>query len=167
MHKLWKAAYIAAGLLALAGCAPSAPDAGSKADEEALRKGTEAWISAYSKGDIDALLALYADDAVAMPPGAPIVATREGLQDYFTTDIATSAGTVVELGPSAAGVSGRYGWHAGAFLIKDTSGNKVNAGKYLEVWRKQGDQWRLLRVSWNFDAPPASAGVPAAVPPAS
>jgi ketosteroid isomerase-like protein len=167
MHMLKGAALVAAGLLALAGCAPSAPDAGNtKADEDAMRQGTEAWVAAYSKGDVDAILALYAEDAVVMPPGVPAATNRDALRDFLTTDIATSAGTTLELGASSSGVSGNIGWHAGAFTVKDTSGNAVGAGKYLEVWRKQDGKWLILRDTWNLDAPPASPSMPAA-PPAS
>jgi len=163
MHKLRKAAFIAAGLLALSGCAPSAPDAGSsKADEETMRQGTQAWIAAYSKGDIDALLALYAEDAIVMPPGVPAAAKGEALRAFFTTDIATSAGTTFEMGDSTTGVSGNLGWHSGTFAVKDTAGNTVGTGKYMEVWRKQDGKWLILRDMWNLDAPPASMAAPAA-----
>ncbi|MGE0581563.1 MAG: DUF4440 domain-containing protein [Steroidobacteraceae bacterium] len=163
MQILRQAALVAAGLLALAGCAPSAPDAGnSQADEETMRKGTEAWVAAYSKGDVDAILALYAEDAVVMPPGVPAATNHEALREFLTTDIATSAGTTLELGASTSGVSGHLGWHAGAFTVKDTAGNAVGAGKYMEVWRKQDGKWLILRDMWNLDAPPASAMDPAA-----
>ena len=157
MRILGKAAWVAAGLLALAGCAPSAPGAGnSKADEEAMSKGTEAWVAAYSRGDVDAILALYAEDAVVMPPGVPAATNQESLREFLTTDIATSAGTTLELGASTSGVSGDLGWHAGAFTIKDTSGVSVGAGKYMEVWRKRDGKWLILRDMWNLDAAPAA-----------
>lgn len=164
MDTFRKAALVAAALLSLAGCAPSAPEAGnSKADEDAMRQGTEAWVAAYSKGDVDAILALYAEDAVVMPPGVPAASNHEALREFLTTDIATSAGTTLELGASTSGVSGNLGWHAGAFTVKDTSGNLRGTGKYMEVWRKQDGKWLILRDMWNLDAPPttAAAGAPA------
>lgn len=165
MPMLRRAALVAAGLLALAGCTPSAPDASSsKADEEAMRKGTEAWVAAYSAGDVDAILALYADDAVVMPPGASPMTDPNALRAFFTTDIAISAGTVFELGESTAGTSGNLGWHAGVFAVKDTSGNTVASGKYVEVWRKQDGKWLILRDMWNTDAPAPPAGAPGAPP---
>lgn len=165
MQMLRRTALAALGLLALAGCTPSAPDAGSsKADEETMRKGTEAWVAAYSAGNVDAILDLYAEDAVVMPPGAPPMTDREALRAFLTADIAVSAGTVFELGASSAGVSGNIGWHAGVFAVKDTSGNTVGSGKYVEVWRKQDGKWLILRDMWNTDAAPAATAAPGAPP---
>lgn len=78
------------------------------------------------------------------------------MREFLTTDIATSAGTTLELGASTSGVSGDLGWHAGAFTIKDTSGVSVGAGKYMEVWRKRDGKWLILRDMWNLDAAPAA-----------
>ncbi len=162
MHKLGKAAFFAAGLLILTACAPQPPDAtGSKADEDTMRSGSAALIDAYSRGDVDAILAFMAEDAVVMPPGSPAAASREAVRRFYTTDIAVSAATTFELGASTTGVSGNVGWHSGDFTVKDTAGKVVGAGKFLEVWRKQDGKWLILRDMWNLDTPPASAAAPA------
>ncbi|MBV6423463.1 MAG: hypothetical protein NAOJABEB_01256 [Steroidobacteraceae bacterium] len=165
MHRLARAALVAAGLLAVVGCTPSGPDAGNtKADEDTMRRGTERWIGAYSKGDVDAIMALYTEDAVVMPPGAHAATTPEALRDFLTTDIATSAGLTFELGDSATGVSGDLGWHAGAFSVKNSAGETVNTGKYLEVWRRANGKWLIVRDMWNLDAAPGSVASPAPAP---
>jgi ketosteroid isomerase-like protein len=41
-------------------------------------------------------------------------------------------------------------------------GNKtVDEGKYIVIWKKDGDKWKLYRDIWNSDNPPPPA------PPAS
>lgn len=163
MHTLTKAAWVAAGLLAVAGCKPSVPNAGAmKADEEAVRNGAAEWIEAYSKGDIDSILALYADDGVLMPPGAHAAATREAMRDFLTTDIATSAGTTLELGDGTTGISGDIAWHSGTFTMKNSAGETVDTGKYLDVWRRVDGKWLILRNMWNTDTPRQALAEPAA-----
>jgi len=53
-------------LLVMSGLAPAASP-----DEAAIRAQTTAWEKAYNGGDAKGVAALYAEDAVMMPPGAP------------------------------------------------------------------------------------------------
>ncbi|MBV6417330.1 MAG: hypothetical protein CMLOHMNK_01991 [Steroidobacteraceae bacterium] len=163
MHTLTKAAWVAAGLLAVAGCKPSAPNVGdTKADEDAVRSGAAAWAEAYSKGDIDAILALYAGDAVLMPPGAHAAGTPDAMRDFLTTDIATSAGTTLDMGDSTTGVAGDFAWQSGTYSVKNSAGATVDTGKYLAVWHRVDGKWLILRNMWNLDTPRAPLEMPAA-----
>jgi len=75
MTSLRQLAVIAAGLVALAGCAKAPPPPAAEpvvdtaADEAAVRAVNPAWFAAHTAGDADAVAALYADDAVLNIPG--------------------------------------------------------------------------------------------------
>ena len=64
---------LAAGFIALAasliGYTNAATAAG--ADEAAIRAQSTNWAKAYNGGDAKAVTALYAEDAIVLPPGAP------------------------------------------------------------------------------------------------
>lgn len=47
------------------------------ADEQAIRALIKRWIDATREGDVDAVLALMADDAVFLTPGAPPMQGKE------------------------------------------------------------------------------------------
>lgn len=159
-------AIVLTGLLALAACKPStAPAADTSADEAALRAGTTTWMEAYNAGDPDRIVALYAPDAVVMPPHAPVASGHEAMKAYLTTDIANTkaAGMTLVDGESSAGVSGDLGWHSGAYTVKSASGETVDSGSYMEIWRKSADgTWLIVRDIWNSDRPaaPADGAVP-------
>ncbi len=157
--------WLAAGIVALAGSlaqvAAAAPPAG--ADEAAVRAQSTSWAKAYNGGDAKGVAALYAEDAVLLPPGAPAVRGRAAIQEYFSKDIAgaRAAGAVFVLNPKTdVGVSGDQGWESGTYQVT-VKGAVVETGKFLSVSRKKDGKWLYFRDTWNADAPPAPPQAPA------
>jgi len=153
-------ASIAIGLL-LSSPAFAAEDADAKA---AFHAGTAEWAAAYNAGAVDRIVALYADDAVVMPPDAPSASDHAALRSYLAKDIAASraAGVTLALGgDDEASTSGDMGWHRGTFKAVGKDGVTVVTGKYLEIWQRQHGQWRIVRDIWNNDAPAAPPSPPA------
>ena len=84
-------------------------------------------------------------------------------------DIAASApaGVAFALGSGTdVGVSGDLGWEWGTYTATDKSGDTVDTGKYVTVFRRKDGKWLMIRDIWNSDAPPA-APAPAAAAPAA
>lgn len=75
----------------------AAPASGT--DEAAIRAQTTSWAKAYNGGDVKAVAAQYADDALLLAPGAPGVSGRAAILDFFTKDVAGSkaAGVVFNI----------------------------------------------------------------------
>ena len=159
MTRIINAALAAAGLLTLIGCAQNAAPVDTAADDAAIRASTAAWVTAYNAGDADKIVALYADDAILMPPDAPAATGHEAMKKYLTADMAASkaAGVSFVLDADASGVSGDLAWHSGTFHVADASGASVATGKYAEVWHKADGKWLMIRDVWNSDAPAAAA----------
>lgn len=155
---------LAIALASLAACAtPPPPVADTGADEASFVAGTNAWLDAYNSGDAEKIVAMYALDAVVMPPNAPVCTGRDELRAYITSDMAGSkaAGIVLVNGPSTTGASGDLGWHQGIYTVKSASGETIGSGSYMEVWRKIDGKWLIVRDIWNSDrpaTPPAAAG---------
>ena len=158
----------AVGIVALVGSMTGLAYAASpaSADEVAIRAQTTSWGKAYNGGDAKAVAALYAEDALLLPPGASGVSGRAAILRYFTKDIADSkaAGAVFALDPKTdVGVSGNMGWESGMYKVT-VKGAVVETGKFLSVSRKKDGKWLYIRDTWNADAPPAPAQAPAAPP---
>src|SRR5437870_2059339 len=108
----WFTAAVLSGLAGLAGFAHAA----AGGDEAAIREQTTNWIKAYNGGDAKAIAALYAEDAILLPPGAPGAKGRAAIQEFITKDIAASkaAGAVFNVNPKTdVGVSGDMCWESG------------------------------------------------------
>jgi uncharacterized protein (TIGR02246 family) len=167
MNGMNKSSWLAVGLSLLISTMGLAQAASP--DESAIRAQTTAWEKAFAAGDAKALAALYAEDALLMPPGAPPVNGRAAIQEFFTKDVAAAkaGGAVFVLNPKTdVGVSGSMGWESGTYKVT-VKGAVVETGKFLSVSRKKDGKWFYLRDTWNADAPPAPPAPPpaAAAPP--
>jgi uncharacterized protein (TIGR02246 family) len=159
-----KMSWLAVSIFALASSMAGLAHAASP-DEDAIRAQTTSWMKAYNDGDAKAVAALYAEDAMLMPPGAPAVNGRAAILAFVTKDIAGSkaAGAVFVGNPKTdVGVSGNMGWESGTYKVT-VKGAVVETGKFLSVSRKKDGKWLYFRDTWNADAPPAPAA-PAAPP---
>lgn len=164
MHMLKQAALLCCGLLALA--AASIVSAGDDSSPDAtFRAGTAQWIAAYNAGNLDRILALYAEDAMVMPPEAPAASGHAAIREFLNKDIASSKAAGITLSDlssgSTTGTSGDLGWHTGTFAVLDANGKTVVTGKYSEIWRRDGGKWMIIRDMWNNDAPAAAPAAPA------
>ena len=161
-NRSWFAVGVVALVGSMAGFAPAASPA--SADETAIRAQSADWVKAYNGGDAKAVAALYAEDALLLPPGAPGVRGRPAILEFFTKDIAGSkaGGAVFAIAPNAdVGVSGNMGWESGTYTVT-VKGAVVETGKYLSVSRKKDGKWLYIRDTWNADAPPTPAAPPQA-----
>jgi len=148
-------ALAAMGLIAIAASASAPTASDTAADEAALSAADQSFIRAYWKGDLETVVAFYAEDAVLLPPNAPEVKGRDAIRKYYAADMAGlkpgEAGMILE---STQGVSGNLGWSSGR--AKDTAANGATTGtwKFLSVSRKVNGKWLYIRDTWNYDGPP-------------
>ena len=138
------------------------------ADESArIRAGTNSWAQSFNAGNAGAVVALYSEDALLMPPGAPPARGTAAIKEAIAKEIAGAkkGGVTFTLGTNdEVVVGGEMAWHSGAYFIMDKAGKPVETGKYLEVWEKKNGKWRIVRDIWNSDgagATPAAAPSPA------
>ena len=139
-----RVALFAVGMLLWAGtaCAQTAAD---------IQKLEDAFAAAFNKGDAAAVAAMYTEDAIAMPPGAPRAKGRKAIQAFWT-QAATQLGdmklkviAVTPLGPGTAREIGTVG------LLTKAQPPQPLLGKYVVIWRKVGPQWLAETDIWNLD----------------
>ena len=159
-------AFVLVSLVMVGACASSTPQAvNTAADEADLKASTTTWMAAYNAVEVEKILPLYAEDAVVMPPHAPVAVGHAAIRDFLAKDAAgaKAAGVTLVEGPASAGVSGDVGWNSGTYTVKDASGMTVDSGSYLSASKKVNGKWVMIRDIWNSDrpAPPAPAPAPA------
>jgi ketosteroid isomerase-like protein len=160
-----KHAHQLIGLLAVAIASIALPALAAD-DAARIRAGTKSWVESFNAGNAGAAVALYSEDAVLMPPGAPMAHGTAAIKEAIAREIAGAkkGGVTFALGTGdEVGVSGDMAWHAGAYFVLDKSGKPVETGKYLEAWERKNGKWRIVRDIWNSDGgvPAAAAASPA------
>lgn len=152
-----RSALVATAALTMFACSQKAVE-DTSADEAVIRKSAPAWAAAYNAGDADRLAAMYWDDAVLYPPGAPAAVGRVAIRKFLAADTAATRGAGLTMNIPEAGavdVSGDLAYEAGSYTVTDASGATVDAGKYIGVFQKRDGKWLYIRDTWNSDMPPA------------
>jgi uncharacterized protein (TIGR02246 family) len=150
-------------MMLAAGCNTAPPPVDTKGAEDAVRAASTAWSKAAASRDTATVGSYYADDAVVLPPNAPLVTGKDAAQKAWSAMLIP--GNSVQWTPVKVAVSssGDMAYDRGTYTASMTGADgKVmsDTGKYLCVWKKQADgSWKAIEDSWNSDLP---AGAPAA-----
>jgi uncharacterized protein (TIGR02246 family) len=123
-----------------------APASAQKAEIEAVNA---KWVEFFNKGDFAGVASLYTTDATAFPPGSAMVQGAGAIGALWksmaeqVTDPKLTTLDVKPLGASAAREIGTF-----SLKTKGPAPKEV-AGKYVVVWEKVGNDWKLAADIWN------------------
>jgi uncharacterized protein (TIGR02246 family) len=123
-----------------------APALAQKAEIEAVNA---KWMDFFNKGDFAGVGSLYTEDATAFPPGSAMVKGRAAIEAMWrsmaeqVTDPEVTTLDVKAFGPSAAREIGTF-----SLKTKSPTPQEVS-GKYVVVWEKVGNDWKLATDIWN------------------
>ncbi len=168
MNKLKTAVLMAVGLVVLAGCQKATVDVA--AVETEIKQGSRDWTADYNAGNVDAVVARYAPDAIVMAPGNPAAAGTDAIRAVVEKESAAAreAGVSIVLNDDdKVGASGNLAWHSGSYVVNDGAGAVVDSGNYMEVQQDVDGKWMIIRDIWNSDNAPAAAPAAAAEAPAT
>jgi uncharacterized protein (TIGR02246 family) len=107
------------------------------------------WTEFFNKGDFAGVASLYTADAVAFPPGSPMVHGQAAIGAMWksiaeqVSDPKLTTLDVRPLGPSAAREIGTV-----SLKTKGSTPQEVTV-KYVVVWEKAGNDWKLAADIWN------------------
>jgi len=123
-----------------------APASAQKAEIEAVNA---KWTEFFNKGDFAGIASLYTTDATVFPPGSAMVQGGAAIGAMWksmaeqVSDPKLTTLDVKPLGPSAAREIGTV-----SLKTKGPTPQEVTA-KYLVVWEKVGNDWKLAADIWN------------------
>jgi uncharacterized protein (TIGR02246 family) len=107
------------------------------------------WETAYNKHDRNALQSVYAQDARLMMHGAPTIAGRANIGDFWAQDFGESNPlTLLEVTHALAGVD-MVLVHGNYEVVDRTDGTKVGLGRFAHIWTAAPNGgWQLDRDLW-------------------
>ena len=119
-------------------------------DRAAIEAMTASYLEAYRAGDHATIAALHAGDATIHPANEPSVRGREGLDVYFAANNSEPQDITFTTEDIVVAKSGDMAYEVGSMAGPGWS------GKYLTVYRRTPDGWRIVADSWSGDAPPTA-----------
>ena len=149
---------VAIVLVGGSGCEQVARDT-RVADAETIRAAEIEAVRAFNMGDIDGVMAVYPEDAIWLPPNAPIAKGAEAIRE-LASQLAALPGFAFNVDPHTVEVTraGDLAYLIGDYdiTVNDPDGSPVTEnGKFVEVWRKHSDgTWNHVLAIWNSNEPP-------------
>ncbi|MGV3528621.1 MAG: YybH family protein [Flavisolibacter sp.] len=160
--------FLAGAIVLLASCNSQTTEADGEADSTShasadtfdasaarstIENNNRSFEDAFSKGDSTQLGSFYSSEAWLMPPNAETV--------KGPTDITAAWGAFMRMGAknlklNTDDVTGSSNLltETGSYDIIGADNNSLDKGKYVVVWKKEGNEWKLYRDIWNSNQPP-------------
>ena len=144
--------------LTMAACQTPAPEsadtsppvinaADPASDRAAIEALTADYTAAVQAGNPAAVSALHAEDAILHPPNEPSVSGRAAIDAYFARIHAEPMDLTYVTELVVVSESGNLAYEVGTW----------DSGKYLSIYRRTPDGWKIVADAWSEDAPSENA----------
>lgn len=148
-----KAFRVMAGLVAAMWvAAPVAAQQGSGIKAE-IEKANDAFVAAFGKGDAAAMAKMYSSDGQVFPPNSEVVTGAAAIQklwkDAMEMGVKSISLKVTETQQHGASMA----HEVGAYAMVGADGKELDRGKYIVIWKKEGNAWKIHRDIWNTSVP--------------
>jgi len=141
-------AALVAGLVLMVSVATPAL---AKKEREKIDERAAAWRKAFDDRDHGRLASIYGDDGMLLPPNAEVIQGTEAIATFWKGMM--DVGASIQLTNQETQADGKLGYRLGFFKVFATDGAMLDQGKYVEIWKRDDDQWWLIRDIWNSSMP--------------
>lgn len=130
----------------LAACLPS--DHEDKVTYMAIVDAEQRFMDAFKNKDFAKLAELYAKDGQLFPANNTIIEGHQAIEIFWQglMDLGIHA---VKLKTTEVEGSGPTIHETGQYTIHSQNGQIVDFGKYIVIWKHQGQAWQLYRHIWT------------------
>ena len=129
----------------------------NSAERAQLEQVGRALLAAEASRDLETTVGHFAPDAAIHVEGQPLVQGRDAIRAFYRTFFEQVPFSDLRLSPRTLAVasSGDLAYESGDnLLIFDTpAGPQQQTSRYLAVWRRIADDWRLAELAITSDQP--------------
>lgn len=116
--------------------------------QAAIEAAVEKFMAAFNRGDAAALSDLYTENGQLLPTGSDFVTGKAAIQAFWqgAMDMGIKS---ARLETVEAEGHGDTAIEIGKYTLSGEAGKIMDRGKYVVIWKQEGDQWKLHRDIWN------------------
>jgi uncharacterized protein (TIGR02246 family) len=117
---------------------------------DAINTAIQKFMTAFRQGDADLLASIYTENARLLPPDSEMLTGRNAIKDFWrgAMDIGIKEATLetveFEDGQNIVSEIGKY-----TLTIENEGERAESSGKYVVVWKKEGEDWKMHIDIWN------------------
>jgi uncharacterized protein (TIGR02246 family) len=130
------------------------PALGQGKTDPTLDKLAKEFAEAFNAKNAAKVAAFYAEDAVLMPPNVPMVKGRTAIETFYKQGFSQALGKIT-LRPMESAITGSRGFEAGVSTLTTGSASETAPGKYVVIYKRVGNEWKIAFDMFNDDAPSA------------
>jgi len=147
------AVFLSVTLIAVAGAS-----GGPQTTDPALDKLADAFADAFNAKDAARVASFYAEGAIVMPPGQPMVRGRSNIEAYYARGFRQDISNF-RLVPMESASSGAHAFEAGSSSLtgrrnaSSPSGPALitTSGKYVVIYKRVDGVWKIAYDIFNDD----------------
>lgn len=122
---------------------------------DAIASAIQTFADAFSRGDAAAVAAWYTGEATLLPPDSPMLKGRDAIRAFWQGAMGSGGGEA-RLETLEVETRGDLAYEVGRFemAVRPRGGGRAELkGKYVVVWKQEGEGWRMHIDIWNLDGP--------------
>lgn len=146
-----------AAVIILTACQPKPAAVDLKAEADAIRNLEDQWTAANQTKNVDKAVGMVSAEFVMMPPKAPLSAgpeiIRKNMESMFADSTVmweTYKFTCDKIEVASSGDLA-YVYGINSVKIKTPKGPVEDAGKGVDIWKKENGEWKAVLSIWNSD----------------
>ncbi len=143
-----KSPVLALGLLSAALLSGCMQQISSTELYESIGAVNDQFMEAFASGNGTAVAALYTEDAEIFPPTGESIAGRTGIADIWQGAMDAGVASITLTIDELEGF-GNTAYEVSRYSLLDEDGNVLGDGRYIVIWKRTQDGWRLHRDIWN------------------
>ena len=153
--RMWTIAICSALLIMIGACTERSNRGLSAEDRVGLEAMTQSWLAAHRDRDWDAVASHYMEDAILMPPFAPIIQGKSTIRDWFAEN---EGHTTIEIeNIEIEGYEDLAYVRGTSIVTQEIPGHSPVSieGKFLDIRRRNVDgSWKVSIDMFSPDQPP-------------
>jgi uncharacterized protein (TIGR02246 family) len=113
------------------------------------------FMAAFKSRDVQAIGRFYTQDAELMPPHVDVLKGPDAIKAAFN-EFMQSGVQEMRLTTTEVQETGTLAFETGRYNILGASGQSIDTGKYIVIWKQEAGDWRVHRDIWNSSMPAAT-----------